>query len=208
MKFEIKSRFNESVLFSLETESLKLCVEAAIKSRANLSGANLYDADLSGADLSGADLYGANLYGANLYGANLSGAYLYGADLYGANLYGANLSGAYLYGEDLYGANLYGANLSGVNLSGADGKKLALVGQRPFLSIGPLGSRRATLLVFLTDAGVYVRAGCFWDTLEAFKTAVEATHGTNEHAQEYALAIALIEAHARLWPAEAKAEAA
>ena len=41
MKFEIKSRFDASVLFSLETDSFKLCVEAAVKSRANLYGADL-----------------------------------------------------------------------------------------------------------------------------------------------------------------------
>ena len=64
MKFEIKSRQTGEVLFSLETESFKLCVVAAVKSRANLSGANLSGADLSRADLSGADLYGANLSGA------------------------------------------------------------------------------------------------------------------------------------------------
>ena len=86
MKFEIKHRFTGSVLFSLETESMKLCVEAAVKSRANLSGADLSRANLSGADLSGADLSGADLSGANLYGANLSRANLYGANLYGANL--------------------------------------------------------------------------------------------------------------------------
>jgi hypothetical protein len=104
MNFEIKSRWNGSVLFSLETESLKLAVEAAVKSRANLTGANLY-----GANLTGANLYGANLYGANLYGADLSGA-----DLTGANLYGANLTRA-----DLAGANLTGANLTGADLAGA-----------------------------------------------------------------------------------------
>ena len=31
MKFEIKSRFDGSLLFALETESMKLCVEAAVK---------------------------------------------------------------------------------------------------------------------------------------------------------------------------------
>ena len=164
MKFEIKSRFDASLLFSLETDSMKLCVEAAVKSRANLSGANL----------SGANLSGANLYGADLYGANLSGAYLSGADLYGANL-----SGAYL--------------------SGADGKKLTLVGKRPCMQLGLLGSRHATLLAFLTDAGVYVRAGCFWDTLDAFKAAVAKEHGDNQHGQEYGLAVQMIELHAKLW---------
>jgi hypothetical protein len=140
MKFEIKSRFNGKILFSLETESIKLCLEAAINSGANLSDANLSDANLSdanlsganlsGANLSGANLSGANLYCANLYCANLSGADLYcanlscanlsGADLSDANLSGANLSGANLSGANLSGANLSGANLSGANLSGAD----------------------------------------------------------------------------------------
>ena len=47
MLFEIKSRFTGSVIFSLETSSFNLCVEAAVKSRANLYGANLSGADLS-----------------------------------------------------------------------------------------------------------------------------------------------------------------
>ena len=93
MKFEIKSRFDASILFSIETDSWKLAVEAAVKSHANLSCADLSDADLSGANLSSAnltcaDLTCANLYSANLSGANLTGAYLYGADLSGANLDG------------------------------------------------------------------------------------------------------------------------
>ena len=107
--FEIKHRFTGAVLFSLETESLKLCVQAAVKAKADLSGANLSGANLSGADLYGANLSGANLSRANLYGANLSRANLYGANLSGANLYGANLSRANLSGANLYGANLYGA---------------------------------------------------------------------------------------------------
>ena len=56
MKVEINHRFTGAVLFSMETESIKLCVEAAVRSSAYLGGA-----DLSGADLSGADLSGANL---------------------------------------------------------------------------------------------------------------------------------------------------
>ena len=84
MKFEIKSRWDASVLFSLETDSLKLCIEAAVKSRANLRGA----------DLGGADLRGANLGSANLGGADLGSADLRGANLGGANLGNANLRGA------------------------------------------------------------------------------------------------------------------
>jgi hypothetical protein len=59
MKFEIKHRYSCAVLFSLETDSLKLCVEAAVKARADLQGADLQGADLRGADLQGADLRGA-----------------------------------------------------------------------------------------------------------------------------------------------------
>ncbi|HVL77609.1 MAG TPA: pentapeptide repeat-containing protein [Noviherbaspirillum sp.] len=94
MKFEIKSRFTGTVLFSLECGSLKLCVEAAVKSGADLRGANLGDANLYGANLRGANLYGANLRGADLYGANLGDANLGDADLGGANLYGRKLSGS------------------------------------------------------------------------------------------------------------------
>ena len=86
MKFEIKSRWDASVLFSLETESMKLCVEAAVKYRADLSGANLSGAYLSRADLSGANLSRANLYGADLSRANLSDANLYGAKIIGTPL--------------------------------------------------------------------------------------------------------------------------
>jgi hypothetical protein len=125
MKFEIKSWWSGSVLFSIETDSWKLAVEAAVKSGAdlsgaNLSGANLRSANLSGADLSGANLSGANLSGADLSGANLSGANLRSANLSGADLSGANLSGANLSGADLSGADLRSADLSGANLRSAD----------------------------------------------------------------------------------------
>jgi len=130
MKFEIKHRWDNSVLFSLECESLKLCVEAAISSRAdlsraNLSGADLSDADLSGADLSGAYLSDADLSRADLSRANLSRAYLSRAnlsraDLSRANLSRANLSDAYLSRANLSGADLSRANLSDAYLSGAD----------------------------------------------------------------------------------------
>ena len=58
MLFEIKHISTESLLFSLETESLKLCLETAVKSGANLDGANLRGANLRGAYLDGAYLGG------------------------------------------------------------------------------------------------------------------------------------------------------
>ena len=143
--------------------------------------------------------------GAYLAGANLADAYL--ADAY---LAGANLAGAYLAGANLADAYLAGANLADAYLAGANGKKLTLVGQRPVLQMGPLGSRCALLSAYLTDEGVYVRTGCFFGSLERFREAVHDTHGAmGLHAEEYAAAIVMIERYARLWtPAKAESEAA
>ena len=145
------------------------------------------------------NLYGADLRGANLRGANLGGADLGGADLRGANLGGADLRGANLRGANLGGADLGGANLRGAFLGGADlgGKKL--VGDRPFLQIGPIGSRSDYLQAFITDTGVMIRAGCFFDTRDQFELAIAETHGMNNHGTEYLAALALIDAHAELW---------
>ena len=96
MKFEIKHRWNGKILFNLECKSLRLCVEAAVNT--------------------GADLTGADLTGAYLKGAYLKGAYLTGADLTGADLTGADLTGAYL----------TGAYLKGAYLTGADGEKIKI----------------------------------------------------------------------------------
>jgi hypothetical protein len=80
-----------------------------------------------------------------------------------------------------------------------DGTDLILVGERTCLQIGPLGSRSDYLIAFLTDRGVYIKAGCFFDTLAVFKDAVCTTHGTSNHAIEYAAATALIEYHQQCW---------
>ena len=98
MKFQIKNRFDSSVIFECEAESFGIAVELAIKAGANLSRANLSRADLSGADLSRANLSGANLSRANLSGADLYGANLSGADLSRADLSGADLSFTCIFG--------------------------------------------------------------------------------------------------------------
>ena len=208
MKIQIKARFTDAVIFEADISDdapvsgrTRLAAEAAVRARANLYRANLSCADLSGADLSGANLSGANLYGANLSCANLYRANLYRADLSGAKLSGANLYRANLSCADLYRAKLSGADLSGANLSGAK-----LVGERPILQIGPIGSRCAYLQSFLTDAGVMVRAGCWYGDIAAFERRMKSEHGDNAHGREYAAAIAMIRAHATIWmPAEAVA---
>jgi hypothetical protein len=120
MKFEIKHKITGSVLFSIETSSWKLAVEAAIKSKTNLSYADLRSANLRYADLSSANLSSANLSSANLSYADLSSADLRYADLRYANLSYADLSSADLRYADLRYADLISANLSSANLSSAN----------------------------------------------------------------------------------------
>ena len=185
MKFEIKSHWSTSVLFSLETDSMRLCVEAAVK---------------GGADLRGADLRGADLEDAYLRGAYLRGAYLRGADLRGAYLGGADLRGAHLRGADLRGAYLRGAKILT-----PDGSETLV---QSIIQIGPMGSRSDYLLAFLTDAGAFVETGCYFGTLANFRVKVIDEHGTNQHAQEYALAADLIELRATLTKPKAAKDAA
>jgi uncharacterized protein YjbI with pentapeptide repeats len=110
MKIEIRNRFNAEIIFSIETDSWKLAVEAAIKAKADLRSADLRSANLRSADLSSADLRSADLRSADLRSA----------DLRSANLRSANLSSANLRSADLRSANLRSANLSSANLRSAD----------------------------------------------------------------------------------------
>ena len=196
MNIQIKSRFSAEVLFEhdCENNSIRLTLDLAIKSCANLSCANLSCADLSCANLSCADLSCANLSGADLSGANLSGA-----DLSCANLSCANLSCA----------NMSGADLRRANLSCADLKnKEKLVGKRPILQIGPIGSRCAYFVAYITDKGLRFDAGCQRQiTREVFEDRLNKLHGENEHAKEYRAALALIDAHAEIWAPKEEASA-
>jgi uncharacterized protein YjbI with pentapeptide repeats len=186
MKIKIKS-LTDSVLFEGAFSSVKDCLVAAV---------------LQGANLEGANLEGAHLEGANLEGANLINAYLRGANLEGANLEGANLRGAYLRGANLTGANLEGANLEGANLTGAylirGAKTIKLIGDRPILTIGPIGSRADYLIAYVTCAGLYLRTGCFFGTAEMFNRKLSETH-TGVHASEYISALCLAEKHFAIW---------
>src|SRR4051812_38650117 len=76
MKFEIKNRWNGSVLFAHEADgnTIAITLSMALEAQSRLIGAYLRDAYLRDADLSGADLRGADLRGADLRGADLRGA--------------------------------------------------------------------------------------------------------------------------------------
>lgn len=147
-----------------------------IQIKHRFSGATLCEFDVTtireAAEKGKADLDGANLRWADLSGANLGGANLRWADLRWADLSEANLRGADLGGADLDGANL--------------GVKFGKLKYDGFFSAGPLGSRNDTLLAFNTDKGIFVRAGCFFDSLELFREAVIKSHGEeSKHGKLY-----------------------
>ena len=187
MHFEIKHRFTGAVLFALETDSLRLCVEAAIKSGSDLRWSDLSGSDLRWSDLSGSDLRWSDLSCSNLRGSDLSGS---------------NLSGSDLSCSNLRGSDLRGSNLSGAHLQDTHGQKLTLLDDHAVLQLGPLGSRSDYLIAFRTDRGPWLRAGCFWGDLAAFKAAVEETHGAAKHGDEYRAAVAFIEAWNATWTAK------
>jgi hypothetical protein len=109
-----------------ENSSIKVDLNGAVLSEANLSRvnfsgarldyANFTGADLSTANLSFADLSQVNFSKANLKSANLSGAYLWGADLSEADLSNSVLDLASLMRANLTRANLIKADLSGTTL--------------------------------------------------------------------------------------------
>ncbi len=106
------------------------------------------------------------------------------------------------------GANLGGANLRGANLDGANLRGKTLIGKRPVFTLGPIGSRCDSFTAYLTDKGIYLRAGCFFGSVAEFTDRLEREHGTSEHGQEYRAALTLIECHARLWTPDASASQA
>ena len=154
MKYEIKNRWTDEVLFTCEVPEgmesgmiARYTVETAIAESANLEdanlrGANLYCANLHGANLEDANLRDANLHFANLEDANLLDANLLDANLCSANLENANLENANLENANLRGANLHGANLHGANLRGAKNSPLVINGLNWDVQINGTGMMR------------------------------------------------------------------
>jgi uncharacterized protein YjbI with pentapeptide repeats len=109
MNYEIKHRFTGAVLFSLECDSLKLCVQAAVKAKADLRdsdlrGSNLRDSDLRGSNLRDSDLSYSDLRGSNLRDSDLRGSDLSYSDLSYSDLRDSDLSYSDLRGSDLRGS--------------------------------------------------------------------------------------------------------
>ena len=117
---QIKCKISGKVLFEFDTESMRVCVKAAVSANADLRSADLRSADLRSADLSYANLRSADLSSADLRYADLSYADLRSADLRSTDLSYADLSYADLRSADLRSANLRYADLRSADLSYAD----------------------------------------------------------------------------------------
>ena len=109
---------------------------------------------------------------------------------------GANLRDAYLRDAYLCGANLCGANLCGA-MVGTGEDQSRLVGVRPVIQVGPIGSRNDWLLVFWCGdaAGLRISTGCQNQITERrFLERLASSHGqgdaANVHAQHYIEALA------------------
>ena len=206
MKYAIKHRYTDVVLYEADipadTPSGMQCraaLEKATQAKVNLSYSDLSYSDLRGSNLSYSNLRGSNLSGSDLSYSDLSGSDLSGSNLSGSDLSGSDLSGSNLSGSNLRGSNLRGSDLSYSDLSGAIVRHQKLIGARPFFHIGPIGSRCAQFVSYITEAGLLLNAGCFWGTVDEFRAKLADEHGDNDHAKEYEMALLMIEAHAAIW---------
>ncbi len=50
------------------------------------------------------------------------------------------------------------------------------------------------MTAYNTDKGIYIKTGCYFDTIENFKIAVHEKHKDTKHAHDYMTAIAFIKA--------------
>lgn len=147
--FQIKHRWTDATLFEGDFDTMRLCVEAAVKSRAPLAGAYLAN---------------ANLAGAYLADANLVDAYLADANLARAYLAGATLAGAYLADATLARATLARAYLANATLANAKWRKGVTVNRAPVKECTRTDGYRFLLLD--TSAGWRVQAGCRFFSME------------------------------------------
>ena len=212
MKFEIKHRFSGKTMFAMETDSIKLCVVAAVKAKVDLRDADLRGVNFSGAylrdvNLSGVNLSGVNLSGVNLSGVNLGGANLRDADLSDVNLSGVNLSDADLRDADLSGVNLGGANLRDADLSGVSLGGANLSDANGIIHIGiPSGLHSHA---WLRNGWLSVRVGCRELRLTEAR---EYWHGKEDRrevlaAVDYAAAVATLRGWSLTQPAQETANA-
>lgn len=87
--------------------------------------------------------------------------------------------------------NLCEADLRGADLRGAKYGGEELV---QYITIGPIGSRKDILQVFiLSKSGILIKTGCFNGNCTEFRTAVRRSHAGTIHETQYLKALVYIE---------------
>lgn len=116
MLVEIKSKLDETVLFSMDTGSFKMALEAAVLQGVDLANANCSEQDLRGAILHNGKFNEATFRNSDLWSADLSGCQLKNSDLnaclVNAGFGKADLTGAKYDAADTRGAGAEGAAIS------------------------------------------------------------------------------------------------
>jgi len=176
---EIKSKFDGHIIFKDDSVTFKLTVEAAVKAKI---------------DMRGAYMQGAYMRGAYMQGAYMQGAYMQGVDMRGVDMQGAYMQGAYMQGADMQGADMRGADMRGAKIK--DG--VVLKAKVSILQCGPCDSRQDYLIIFNTTVGLYVKAGCFLDTLTKFVSAVREKHKGTVYEKEYLNIVKMAKAHFKI----------
>ena len=127
-KIQILSRFTNAVIFAAAVDTMKDCVELAIKKGVSLRNANLAGANMARANMAGAYMARANMAGAYMEGAYMAGACMARANMEGAHMEGACMAGAYMEGANMEGAYMAGANMARANMEGANMARAYMAG--------------------------------------------------------------------------------
>ena len=110
-----------------------------------------------------------------------------------------DMRGAYMQGADMRGAYMRGADMQGAYMQGVIIKEgVELKANMSILQCGPCGSRQDYLIIFNTKVGLYVKAGCFLDTLTKFVSAVREKHKGTVYEKEYLNIVKMATAHFKI----------
>ena len=115
--------------------------------------------------------------------------------MYCVNPRGVDLRGADPRGVDLYCVDLYCVDRQGAEITDS----LTLIGNRPLLQIGPIGSDARVLMVWITNDGLRLQTGGFFGTVDDFMVNLNRDHTEEKHRREYLAALELAKIHYGEW---------
>lgn len=185
---EIRHGNNHRVIFEHKVphNTMKKTVEFAVRNKVNLVGASFINEKLDNVDFSEVDLTDVSFINCSLIRADFSKALLIDV-----SFEGSTLGGAYF----------HGAAMSDTMFKGAKFGRLTVTGNRPFIQIGPIGSRGDRLLCFNMNKGIYVSTGCFFGSLKEFEAAVRKRDFHPNHCDDYLETIDYVRNHFNRWNA-------